>query len=160
MQSRLSRFSSCVVLLGIMAVLAGCGPDYKARGVVKGKVTFNKQKLTSGTVMFYGPSGSITSSTVIDTEGNYVMNDAPLGEVQITVTVGSLPPAMTMKYGPGRATKEGESKDPTGGISDSIPIMSKMPSKLIRIDDKYSKPDTSGLKYTVEKGEHTYDIEL
>jgi hypothetical protein len=143
-----------------LAALAGCGPDYKARAVVKGKVTSGKKPLTTGTVMFYGPN-NITSTAVIDENGDYVMNDAPIGECTITVTV-TAPPGM----GPGPKGGQqvwkkvgGESKDPTGELP-SIPIMSKIPSNVVRIDAKYSKPDTSGLKYNVEKGEHTHNIEL
>ena len=143
----------------VLCLAGGCGPDYKARGVVKGKVTYNKKALTSGTVMFYAASNNITSSAVIDLEGNYVMNDAPLGEVKITVTVTALPPGKPMNYGPGKAGAEGESKDPTG-VSESIPIMSKMPATILRIDEKFSKPDTSGQSFTVEKGEQTHNIEL
>ncbi len=146
--------------IAVLCLAGGCGPDYKARGVVKGKVTYNKKALTSGTVMFYAASNNITSSAFIDGEGNYVMNDAPLGEVKITVTVTSLPPGKPMKYGPGKAASEGESKDPTGTVSESIPIMSKMPSSILRIDEKFSKPETSGLSFTVEKGEQTHNLEL
>ncbi len=151
------RYSSIALWVVVVCAVGGCGPDYKARGTVKGKVTYNKKALTSGTVMFYGASNNITSSAVIDTEGNYVMNDAPLGEVKITVTVTALPPGKPMKYGP---AAEGESKDPSGTVPDSIPIMSKMPSSILRIDEKYSKPDTSGLSFTVEKGEQTHNLEL
>ena len=145
--------------IAVLCLAGGCGPDYKARGMVKGKVTYNKKSLTTGTVMFYAASNNITSSAAIDTEGNYVMDDAPLGEVKITVTVTALPPGKGMKYGPGKAAAEGESKDPTG-VLESIPIMGKMPATVLRIDEKYSKPDTSGLSFTVEKGEQTHNLEL
>ncbi len=35
-----------------------------------------------------------------------------------------------------------------------------MPKRIVPIDEKFSKPETSGLKFTVIKGEQTYDIEL
>jgi hypothetical protein len=151
-----------LLLCGLLA-LAGCGPDYKARGTVKGKVTTGKQLLTTGTVVFHNSNG-ITSTAHIDTEGNYTMNDAPVGDVRITVTVNVPPPMMSKKIGPfagpaGKAVKGMESKDPEG-VNPGIAIMGKMPDKIVRIDDKYSNPDTSGLTYKVERGEHTYDIEL
>jgi len=146
---------------GLVAFANGCGPNYKARAVVKGKVTMSKKPLTSGTVVFHHING-ITSTAVIDTDGNYVMNDAPIGDVKVSVTV-NLPPGM----GPGpktgrvdwtKATKGLESKDPEGDTA--IPLISKVPSKVVRIEDKYSKPETSGLSYKVEKGEQVYNIEL
>ena len=38
--------------------------------------------------------------------------------------------------------------------------MGTMPSHLVPIPEKYASVETSGLTYTVEKGEHTYDITL
>jgi hypothetical protein len=165
MVSHSLRYTHRLLVAGLLAfgllILVGCGPDYKARAVVKGKVTMGNKPLTSGTVVFYGPQG-VTSTATIDENGNYTMNDAPVGDVTITVTV-SVPPAM----GPGGLKAEierrkkpagGDSKDPEGG-SPGI-AMSKMPTTFVRIDEKYSKPETSGLKYKVEKGEHVHNIEL
>lgn len=157
-----SRVLVAPLLLSGLLVLAGCGPDYKARAVVKGKVTRGKTPLTTGTVMFYGANG-ITSSASIGENGEYAMNDAPIGEVTITVTV-NLPPGS----GPGpkgemdrwkKVAGGMESKDPEGN-NPGIAIMSKVPKNVVRVDDKYSKPDTSGLKFKVEKGEQTHNIDL
>ena len=38
--------------------------------------------------------------------------------------------------------------------------MGKIPSKVVKIQDKFANPDSSGLTYKVEKGEHVYNIEL
>ena len=35
-----------------------------------------------------------------------------------------------------------------------------MPKEVVPIDTKYSKPDSSGLKFTVKKGDNTYNIDL
>jgi len=78
--------SSWVLLL----LASGCGPDYKARGAVKGKVTTGKKPLTTGTVMFVNKEG-MSASAGIDTQGNYEMKDAPLGECTVTVVVPTLP---------------------------------------------------------------------
>jgi hypothetical protein len=139
---------------------SGCGPDYKARGVVKGKVTTGKRPLTTGTVMFYGKNG-MTASAVIDTEGNYEMSDAPLGECVVTVTVNKLPDYVTHQR-PGQPAVPEMKKPPES--KDDVPIpavpASKMPKFAVPIDAKYSSPETSGLKFTVQKGEQTYNIDL
>ncbi|MDB5312456.1 MAG: hypothetical protein JWO38_6658 [Gemmataceae bacterium] len=160
MSSRSTRFLTAGMLVVLFcALVGGCGPDYKARAVVKGKVTVGGKPLTSGTVMFYGNNNNITSSAVIDTDGSYAMNDAPLGPVQVTVTVAGMPPGPGIKYTPKKGLTDTESKNPSGE-GESIPLMSKMPSTVVRIPDKFSKPETSGLTYTVEKGEHAHNIEL
>lgn len=143
------------------AFAAGCGPDYKARGSVKGKVTLGKTALTTGTVMFHNANG-ITASGAIDTEGNYSVPDAPLGECTITVTVPEQPrdPSVTARWKNKMQMPGGVkgSVNPEG--SEGIELMPNMPTKFMRIDGKYSKPETSDLKYTVEKGEQTHNIEL
>ena len=89
---RSSRRSLYFVLLlgGLLMVVIGCGPDYKARAIVKGKVTSGKQALTTGTVTFYGPH-EIISSAPINEDGTYEMNDAPIGDCKVTVKVSAPP---------------------------------------------------------------------
>jgi hypothetical protein len=153
--------SAGALVLGVLT-LVGCAPDYRARAVVSGKVTMGKRALPSGTVTFYGPN-NVTSTATIDENGNYTMNDAPIGEVTITVTVPT-PPQMGAGGIKGtvekwKKTAGGDpSKDPTG--ENSGIMFSKMPTNFVRIEEKYSKPDTSPLRYKVEKGEQTHNIEL
>jgi len=146
-----------LLVTGLLVLTNGCGPDYKARAVVKGKVKMGRTPLTIGTVVFHNSNG-ITSTSSIDPHGNYAMNDAPIGEVTITVTVAPLPPDPSVRARMKSGPKEGGSVNPDGGPG--IALMPEMPKNIVRIPDKFSKVETSGLKYTVEKGEHTYDIEL
>jgi hypothetical protein len=149
-------------LLACFTVLlpTGCGPDYKARGVVRGKVTRAKKPLTTGTVMFYGNNG-ITASASIDLDGNYEMNDAPLGECKVTVTVPTLPMDPTVRArlkGKGPAMPAG----PTNPEESAAPAppLAKIPKEVVPIDTKYSNSETSGLTFKVQKGEQTYNIDL
>lgn len=155
-----TRACGGLLLLGLMAFLVGCGPNYKARATVKGKVTFGKMTLTTGSIMFHGKD-NITGSASIDKNGNYVMNDAPLGEIQITVSVPKPPPGGIgmMKAGPVRSTKEVGSVNPENA-EQRISIMGDMPSQIVPIPEKYASVETSGLSYTVQKGEQTHDINL
>ncbi len=154
--------AACLLAFGFLTLVIGCGPDYKARANVKGKVSIGKKPLTSGTVMFHGKNG-ITSTASIKPNGDYEMTDAPIGEVTITVEVAGLPmdpsvrARMKAKAGDFGKGVEG-SKNPEGG--EGIALMPEMPKEIVPIPEKFSKPDTSGLKYNVEKGEHTHDIEL
>jgi hypothetical protein len=139
------------LVLGLLILSAGCGPNYKARATVKGKVTLGDKNLTTGTVMFYGKD-NLTGSAAIGTDGTYVMNDAPLGDVKVTVSVSHLPP-MGLKH----------LKDaPKGPVmpGETAPTAGKMPSHVVPIPEKYSKVDTSGLTYEVKRGEHEFNIPL
>jgi hypothetical protein len=155
------RACSAWVLASCALVFAtGCGPDYKARGVVRGKVTTGKKALTTGTVMFYGPNG-ITASASIRPDGTYEMPDAPLGECQVTVTVSGLPndPSVRARLkGKGPAMPGGPVNPEDSGPPP--PPLAEIPKEVVPIDTKYSNPETSGLKFTVKKGEQTYNIEL
>jgi len=147
--------ASCTLLFA-----AGCGPDYKSRGVVRGTVTTGKKHLTVGTVMFYGKNG-ITASATISPDGTYSMPDAPLGECRVAVTVPSMPmdPSIRARMkGKGPALPEGPKNPEDPGAP--APPLAVVPKEVVPIDQKYSNPDTSGLTFTVQKGEQTYNIEL
>jgi hypothetical protein len=152
-----TRTCGGLLLITLLVFSVGCGPNYKARGSVKGKVTLAGKHLTTGSGMFNGKN--MSGSAAIDKEGNYSMPDAPLGAVTITVAVPKLPPGglARMKLPPG--TKETKSVDPEGS-GKSISIMGEMPSHVVPIPDKYANEATSGLTYTVQKGEQTFDIKL
>jgi len=153
-----ARACAGLLFLGLLALGAGCESKYKARGIVKGKVTLDKTPLTTGSVVFYGKN-NVTGSASIDKEGNYVMNDAPLGDVKITVSVPPPPPGgiARMKMPPGMS--DTKSVDPSGS-GKSISIMGDMPSHIVSIPDRYANVETSGLTFTVKKGEQTHDILL
>lgn len=171
------------MMAGIALVLAGCGGvDYKSRGKVSGKVSVNGKNLTVGSVLFINKDG-VNGSASIDATGNYTMNDAPVGECQVTVTVPKLPPDPNVKgrlTGKGKgpkmppalrdpnkpAPKEEPKEEDSKSGDPSAPIMTSVsgaviPKNVVQIDDKYSKVETSGLSFKVERnGTQTYNIEL
>src|SRR5262245_48654018 len=100
----------------LFSLSAGCGPNYKARATVKGKVTFGGKNLTIGSVTFLNKD-KMQGSATIDKNGNYVCNDAPIGECTVTVTVPAPPQgppgAGTNPFaGAGEAAKGTKSVDP------------------------------------------------
>jgi hypothetical protein len=139
-----------LLLLSLLALSVGCGPNYRARGTVKGKVSFAGKDLTTGSVVFHGKD-NLTGSATIGADGSYVMNDAPLGDVKITVSVPKLPAGgmRHLKGAPVGPVMPGES-----------PEAKKMPTHVVPIPEKYAKVETSGLTYTVKRGEQTHDLPL
>jgi hypothetical protein len=143
-------FSFSTALVAIVLV-SGC--DTKGpRALVKGNVKFANKPVKFGTVTFHGADKRTASATIKD-DGTYEMADAPVGDVTITVTAPS--------SGPGGPV--GPGKPPPG--------MGKMPSEfdpgkgasgpqITPIPEKFTKPETSTLKYTVQKGDQDHDIEM
>ena len=66
----------------------------------------------------------------IDADGNYAVPNAPVGDVRITVQVPNI------IQGSAASTQN------------------------VKIPARYASPDTSGLTFTVQKGEQPYDITL
>ena len=158
---------TALLLVALSLLAPGCGPDYQARAVVRGRVTTGpgKKPLTTGSVMFYAKSG-VTASATIDPRGNYELRDAPVGECAVTVTVGALPndPSVRARLTrTGRGPKLPEMKAPEGvPLGPDLPSGPSVPTEVVPIDARYSSPGTSGLTFTVEKkGEqYTFDIDL
>lgn len=159
MRTSLIRLGGIFLCLGLLVLSVGCGPPERA--VVKGKVTLDDKPVPVGNVMFFGKDNA-TATGILDKDGNYVINDAPLGDVKITITVPKPPPGglemmQRMKNNPG--AKDTESVDPNDP-SRRISIMGDIPENVVAIPDKYADAATSGLTYTVQSGEQTRDIEL
>jgi hypothetical protein len=160
MSGRFSIFGA-FVLVGLLAGLSGCGgPPPKA--VVKGKVSIGGKNLTTGNVVFHGANNA-QAMAIINESGEYEMKDAPVGEVKISVNVPKSPPGgfdkmMGRDVMKSKAFKDAKSVDPESGKV--ISIMGAAPANIVPIPDKYGNPDTSGLIYTVTKGEQSKDLPL
>jgi hypothetical protein len=151
--------ASLLVLAGVLLVSAGCAK--RGRGVVKGHVVFFDKKLNAGTVGFQTQDGRIGAGN-IDFEGNYTVPDAPLGPCVVTVRVPQPPaiaPGTKNPYKPpGNMVPM---RPPGGGGEADVPSPSLVDfSKIVQIPGKYAKPESSGLTFTVEPGEQTYNITL
>jgi len=150
------RTGSLVLMCLVFAAL-GCAGGSKARAKVKGTVKFFDKHLTAGTVAFTNKEGHIGSGN-IDFEGNYEVSDAPIGETVVTVKVPSMSGGSMAVGGPKPPPGVPPMQPPGGESKTAAPPID--PKKIISIPAKYGSPDTSGLKFTVEKGENTHNITL
>jgi hypothetical protein len=119
--------------------LLGCGPSVTE---VSGRVTFKDRILSSGSVTFERQDGE-SSSSAIAPDGSYLIENAPLGPVKIAVASHPLVP-------PGLIKSPGQAEDRRGDLKDGAD----------KIPDRYQDPQKSGLTYTVERGSHTFNIDL
>lgn len=142
-------FFSLVVCCFALACLPGCG---KRKAVVKGKISFMKQPLTGGTIAFVD-SGGRTGTGVIKSTGEYVVNDAPVGDVTVTVSTPPAPrgPVGMTKPPPGMSMPK-EMQPP--GYEEGKPV------RIVSVPEKYNKAESSTLKYTVQPGSQEKDFDL
>lgn len=147
-----------------MLFVAGGCDSRPPRAIVKGKVTLGDKPLTYGNVMFWSKAtDGLTASATIDKDGNYVMNDAPIGEAMIAVMVPHIDPRTLetmkkMKDNP-VAKNTPQSVDPNDP-SRKMQLLADVPDNIVPIPMKYGVAADSGLVYTVKGGEQTYDIKL
>ena len=134
---------------------AGCGPNYKDRAVVSGKVSLGAANLTAGTVTFTNDD-NITGAASINADGTYKMTDAPLGDVTITIAVPKPPP----RGRPPAWMKDRPVMKPPPGSEQMASDPEAVARRIVQIPDKYKDASTSGLTYTVEDREQTFDIKL
>ncbi len=158
-----ARAVGACLLAAILTFSVGCS-NVVPRAVVKGKITIGGKNLTTGNVMFYGSAPGATGSASIDSNGNYTMMDAPVGDVKITVTVPKLSGEATMamkklKSDPRVQEMKTKMVDPTTGEK-KFDSTGNMPATIVPIPEKYADPASSGLTYTVTQGEQTKDIPL
>jgi hypothetical protein len=114
---------------------------------VSGKVMFRGTGLTGGSIMFTSDEGGLTGDGVIDQNGEFVVKNAPVGPVHITVNNRMLSK---------QATRGGPIlRSPTS----EPPIEFK--GKFVAIPEKYYTVDKTDLTYTVTAGAaQTHDITL
>ena len=135
--SRFAHRPCFAVLLLSVLLLTSCG---RPTGVVSGKITCNNRPLSLGTVAMIDEDGAVASGMISD--GEYKIENVPVGPVKITVQV--YPPSPMMH-------------PPTGPEAGAKP---KPRLVFIPIPDRYKDASSSGLTYTVVSGEQTHDLEL
>ena len=117
---------------------------------ISGTVRFNGAPLTGGRITFKAGEGDPGSSAVIDPNGRYKIS-APVGDVNISIDNSMLNPAA--HKGKERIQK-GAGPRPGGFDPEEVK------GAYVPIPQKYADPKTSGLTYTVKKGDKEHDIDL
>jgi hypothetical protein len=125
----------CAVLGVVAILLAGCGGKPSQ---VSGTVTLDGKTIERGMVGFTPANGGMRASGVIESDGTYTLTtnrDSGLEPGEYMVTVVSREPGPPATTGP-----------PAPG-----PYITPQ---------HYAAEATSGLKFTVERGSNTIDLEL
>jgi hypothetical protein len=138
-------------LVALCIALPACGSretTYPTTGnSLTGKVKYGKDELQFALILVM--QGQAGSTGMIRDDGTYLVDNVPLGEVQIAVIPDAargvfMSKSMAAGAYAGPDAKPGSSK--------------KVEVKFIGVPDKFTKVETSGLKATVESGENHHDI--
>jgi hypothetical protein len=102
-------------------------------------------------VLVHGPDGRVEHS-LIGANGTYIIADAPLGEVRITVHAHPAAP-------PGLPTRGVKPPAPPPELP--APSNKDRPTgEHVTIPPRYADPDRSGITYLTRAGAHKRDIDL
>ena len=140
-----------VVLLLTTVAAGGCG---SSTATVTGTVRYRNQALPTGTVSFYCENGEIVSS-LISANGTYHLPRVAPGPVRVAIISHSRVPEGLQVVQPPVAFAP---VSPQGVRYSAVASASARPATPI--PDKYSRPDSSGLLFTLSPGEQNVDIEL
>jgi len=139
------------------ATLIGCGPAYNR---VSGRVLLDGKPLPGGRVTFRpADSAQNSASAEINEQGQYEVT-LPIGDVQISIDNRELQPRAAR--GPIELPALGP--DIQGKINSemarSAPTGNKGSGRYVPVPSRYYDAETSGLSFTVKKGDQRHDIDL
>jgi len=134
-----ARVGAVAALAGVVLLSAGCGGDLPTRPV-SGTVTVGGKELKRGSITFVSTVGNKDAYTAVIEDGKYKTEPIPVGLCKITVIV---PPP---RPGEGGHDMPAARKDKDKG-KDKSPVP----------HPKYQETTTSGLEYTVVKGDNSYN---
>lgn len=144
---RAARLVPLAALAAATLALAGCGAG--DTGVVSGKVTVNGKPLKKGLITFASEVGKRDAYNAAIRDGVYKTDPIPCGLAKVTVYPAQVDPSEVTEE-----VKEG---------GDRVPVTSKRKGRerpSSEVPAKYGNTDTSGLTYTVKKGENEYSVDL
>jgi hypothetical protein len=139
------RLALTAIAFLILTGAFGCG---RSLGTVSGRVTFQDQPVTAGSVVLYCEGQQIVRGPIAP-DGTYTIPNVPRGEVRVTVVPPvRLPDGFKKKY-------------PTPPVIDgpTLPDAGRAP-KTTAIPARYCVPEESGLTLKVGRSATEFDIRL
>jgi hypothetical protein len=96
------NFTRFIAIATVVACIStvGCGPDRAkrdGRAIVEGNVTFDGKPVTGGIIKFTSATGD-TEEGMLRVEGNYYVENAPVGECKVSVDPEAVKPELGSRY--------------------------------------------------------------
>jgi hypothetical protein len=143
------------LLLGVTAAAAlsavSCGsgggiePIKETGATLTGKVTYGNEPVPMALVIV-AQTGGGSATAFADDDGNFKVENVPVGDVLIAVNTDATKGQMTGRAMAGTDPKAKGKKTVT--------------PKLVEVPKKYHNPDTSGLTTKTQQGANQYDITI
>lgn len=133
------------LLFASALVVTGCSPDKPVSGNVQGRVTFQSQPVTEGTVIFENPTAAWINVAELDSGGRYELPDIRVAEYHVSIQ----PPQPVV---PNENTHTPEELRALRG--------SVKPPDPKNIPKSVRSTQTTRLRANVVEGNNTYDFEL
>ena len=149
--TRTTRLISRPLFLIAAVAVASCGPRTEALpetgATLEGTVEYDGAKVPMALVIVAAPqAGGVSMTAFADAEGNYRVENVPLGEVRIGVNTDATKGQMK-----GQAMAQTDPK--AGGKKLTLP-------KIVEVPKKYHTPETSGLTAQTQAGVTKHDIKI
>jgi hypothetical protein len=133
---------------------SGCA----AKGTITGRVTYDGKPLTGGSVIFLD-SADRAHPGPIDSQGNYRIENVPVGEVKIALNVTEGLPAMPGGGGRGAMRWGPPGGQAPAGLNVGTGEAKSGPKKAL-VSERFKSPEQSGLRYMVISGPQTHNLDL
>jgi hypothetical protein len=137
------------VALSLFVGATGCG----SKGTVTGKISYRDKPVPGGTIFFL-TEGKGTFESKIQPDGKYTVENVPAGTVKIYLETESIRPAPRPKM-----PKPPKDQVPPGAEDNPV-YGAPAANRYVKIPDKYTSPEKSGLTLDVRGGNQDYDIPL
>jgi hypothetical protein len=143
--------------------LTGCGGI--KYGEVTGTVTYKGKPLPGGTIHFWPQGPGAPAAANLHEDGTYTAT-VPVGDVTVTIETESLagrPPAPIPRMWQKGRHGTGVPPEVMEQIKAQIEQQTKEQAqhgKYVKIESKFSKPETSGIKTTIHTGTQEVNVEL
>ncbi|WP_437186968.1 carboxypeptidase-like regulatory domain-containing protein [Planctomicrobium sp. SH668] len=134
------NFRYTITCLAVAILMAGCGSS-TPNGVVSGKVTFEGEPVTEGSVLFVPQDTKFGGEAPINADGSY----------SIKTQIGGLPPGKYLVAVQLPRVEMGATKRSPGTM---------MPKEVDNIPKIYRSSKTSGLEIQVPAGGVSFDIAM
>jgi hypothetical protein len=142
----------------LLLAATGC----RSKATITGTVTYKGTPIPEGSVMFIPQDGSPVVSAVIN-DGKYTAEKVPVGPTKVAVASlynagGPMDIGTKMMMGGGKNS----APPPDSGLPEEARKMlaGRSAKRGLKIPDKYSDLENSGLTYTVTGGSQTKDFNL
>lgn len=150
----MKRTSVLMFISGTMLLAAGCA----SKATITGTVSYKGKPIPSGNITFTPESGAPLVNAPIR-EGKYSAENVPTGNAKVSIMSMYMASRPSPMMDPSKKDKMAPPKDAPPEAQKAFQ-QSTQSKQGIKIPEKYTDPEQSGLSYTVTSGKQTKDFNL